>query len=47
VTQALPASTTGQLTLVQVAPAASFTAPGIDIGVATGSVGISQPVAFQ
>lgn len=47
VTQALPASGSGQLMLLQVAPSASFTAPGIDIGVATGSTGVSQAVAFQ
>ena len=47
VTQALLASTSGRLTLLTVAPSTSFTAPGIDVGVATGSTGVSQPVVFQ
>ena len=47
VTQALPASTSGRVTLLTVASSSSFTAPGIDVGVATGSTGVSQPVVIQ
>ena len=47
VTMALPASSSGGLTLMGVSAPASFTAPGIDIGLATASSGVSQPETFQ
>jgi uncharacterized protein (TIGR03437 family) len=47
VTLALPASSSGGLTLMGVSPPVSFTAPGIDIGLAMASSGVSQPEPFQ
>jgi hypothetical protein len=47
VTTALPASSSGTLTLMGVSAPVSFTAPGIDIGLATASSGLSQPEPFQ
>jgi len=46
VSQALPSSSTGSMTLMGVT-AVAFTAPGIDVGVATGGSGVTQAVAFQ
>ena len=47
VTMSLPASSSGGLTLMGVSAPASFTGPGIDIGLATASSGVSQPEPFQ
>jgi hypothetical protein len=47
VTLALPASQSGSLTLGSVGQPASFTASGIDIGIATASSGVSQQVSYQ
>jgi hypothetical protein len=47
VTQALPASTSGGLTLTGTSAPVSFTGQGIDVGLATASSAISQPAAFQ
>ncbi len=47
VTMALPASSSGALTLMGVSAPMSFTAPGIDIGLATGSTGVLQTEPFQ
>jgi hypothetical protein len=47
VTMALPASSSGGLTLTGVSAPVSFTAPGIDIGLATASSGVSQPTSFR
>jgi uncharacterized protein (TIGR03437 family) len=47
VTMSLPASASGSLTLMGVSAPVSFTAPGIDIGLATASSGVSQPEPFQ
>lgn len=47
VTNALPASASGALTLIGVSAPVPFTAEGIDIGLATASSGISQPEPFQ
>jgi hypothetical protein len=47
VTNALPASASGALTLIGASAPVPFTAPGIDIGLATASSGVSQPEPFQ
>ncbi len=47
VTMALPVSTSGGLTLMGATAPVSFTAQGIDVGLATASSGVSQPAAFQ
>jgi hypothetical protein len=47
VTLALPASSSGGLTLMGVSAAATFTADGIDIGLATAANGVSQPATFE
>jgi uncharacterized protein (TIGR03437 family) len=47
VTMALPASSSGSLTVTGVSTPVSFTAPGVDIGLATASSAISQPESFQ
>jgi uncharacterized protein (TIGR03437 family) len=47
VTQALPASTTGGLTVTGVSAPVPFTAQGVDVGLATAASGVSQPAAFQ
>jgi hypothetical protein len=44
---ALPASSSGGLAVTGVSAPVSFTAPGIDIGLATASSGVSQPESFQ
>ena len=46
VSQALPSSSSGSMTLMCVTPAA-FTAPGIDIGLALGGSGVTQAISFQ
>jgi uncharacterized protein (TIGR03437 family) len=47
VTMSLPASSSGGLTLMGVSAPVSFTGPGIDIGLAMASSGVSQPEPFQ
>jgi hypothetical protein len=47
VTMALPASSSGSLAVTGVSAPVSFTAPGVDIGLATASSGVSQPASFQ
>jgi uncharacterized protein (TIGR03437 family) len=47
VTLALPASSSGGLTLMGVSAPTPFAAQGIDIGLVTASSGVSQPAAFQ
>jgi uncharacterized protein (TIGR03437 family) len=47
VTLALPPSSSGGLMVTSVSPPVSFTAPGIDIGVAMTLSEVSQPAAFQ
>src|SRR5579871_2995077 len=47
VTLALPASATGGVTLAGSSAPVSFTAQGVDVGLATASSGASQPAAFQ
>jgi hypothetical protein len=47
VTMALPASSSGALTVMGSSAPASFTATGIDVGLAVAASGASQPAAFQ
>jgi hypothetical protein len=47
VTMALPASSSGALTMMGSSAPVSFTATGIDVGLAIAASGVSQPAAFQ
>jgi hypothetical protein len=47
VMQALPASSSGGITLTGTSAPVAFTAQGVDVGLATASSGVSQPAVFQ